>query len=820
MFIKSNKDFILCKLFEWISEKFLKYFFLNFLLFLSSLSFAQTAFLKGKVISDNGVPLEQALIVVDNIGVSDQTDKAGDFSLILPANRNLIVVVKIIGYKEKIIPVFLKPEEKKELFISLEPEISKLAEVEVLGTNQDKKRVQPGTFHLNAKDARYLPSTFGDFNKLIQTLPGVGGNNELSSQYTVRGGNFDENLVYVNDIEIYRPFIVRSGQQEGLSFVNPDLVKDVEFSSGGWQPRYGDKLSSVLSIQYKEPKKFKGSLSLGLLGGAAHLENVSKNKKISYLAGVRSKNSQYLLNTLPVKGDYKPRFYDFQGIVNFDLTRKEDENTYGKRTSLSILASYAQNRYFIQPQERETSFGTSFTPLQLKVGFEGQEILQYDSYQSGIKLSHLITPKLKTDLILSGLYTQEREYFDIESGYRLCEVVDDPNSNKFNTCSFVRGIGSTFEHARNKLNANIINLNHRGYYDLSPKSQFQWGIGGSKERIEDKVSEYSFSDSALFITNLQAIESSATLNSIRGHGYLQHTIIPDTGFTLTYGVRFNYWSLNKQYLYSPRLQFAWQPDWERNIIFRVGLGIYQQPPFYRELRDKQGKINDKVKAQTSYQFISGMDWNFNVKGKKYKFLSEVYYKYLTNVIPYDVENIRLRYFASNAARAYAAGIDFRVNGEFIKGTESWFSLGLLTTREDVEGDGVGYIRRPTDQRVTAAIFFQDNLPNNPSLKMYLNLLFGSGLPFGPPGSIKYRNFFTSPTYKRVDIGFSKLLSLSDKKISGGVIESIWLAIEVLNLIGASNTYSYLWVKDYSGNSFAVPNTLSARFLNIRTIIKF
>jgi hypothetical protein len=684
------------------------------------------------------------------------------------------------------------------------------------------QRRQVSSIRLDPKIPKFLPSPFGDFNKILATLPGVQSDSELSSQYTVRGGNFDENLVYVNDIEIYKPFLVRAGQQEGLSFVNPDMVSQVDFSAGGWQSRYGDKLSSVLAVKYKEPKKFKGSATLSLLTASLHIENSTKNRRFSYIIGARQKSAQYLLNTLPVKGQYKPKFYDIQSYLSFDLTKRKDSTDFERRTTLGILSSYSRNRYFVRPASQETTFGTLDQLLKLSVQYEGQEVLEYTTYQTGVKLSHLFSDKVKTDFILSGVKTTERESSDVFGTYQLSEISTDPNAPNFNTSAVVIGSGGLYDHARNRLQATILNFLHRGYYTYNAKNKFEWGIGESYENIQDKLKEYSFVDSADYITITKYYRTSANLQSYRTQAYLQHSIDFDSCHSLTYGVRVNYWSLNKQFLASPRLQYAFQPKWKKDFLFKLGAGLYQQPGFYRELRDRQGVVHTDLKAQSSFHFIAGSDYNFKGWGNRpFKFISELFYKYLWNVVPYDVDNVRLRYYGTNSAKAYATGVDFRVSGEFIKGVESWFNLGLLSTKEDVDGDDRGYIRRPTDQRVTASIFFQDHFPRNPSIKVYLNLVYGTGLPFGPPNSEKYRSALSGGQYKRVDVGFSKLLTFVNKDISKGkAFESVWISAEVLNLLGANNTISYMWISDVNSNQYAVPNSLSQRYLNLRVIAKF
>jgi hypothetical protein len=783
---------------------------------------AQQAFIKGTISGEAGESLRNAEITWIEGAISVPSNSKGGYSIIVNPGK-VTIRFRYYSYDEQVISFDLKPGEKVTKNIKLIEEIKALETVTVEGRKDDEThRNEVSTLKIDPKIPKYLPSAFGDFNKILATVGmGVVSNSELSSQYAVRGGNFDENLVYVNDMEIYRPFLVRSGQQEGLSFVNPDMVADIEFSAGGWQPKYGDKLSSVLAIKYKEPKKFKGSATAGLLGFAAHIENATKNRRVSYIVGARNKNSQYLLNTLPVKGQYKPHFYDVQSLIVFDLTKRKDSTDFEKRTTLSLLSSYAINIYNITPSSSQTTFGTLDNALRLDVDFSGKETMQYNTIQSGLKFSHQVNKKLKIDFLSSVVHSSEREFFDIETIYKLCEIQTAQSSQDFNKCILSKGSGSDFTHARNELQVTMITLSHKGQYNWNKKNQILWGVTEGNEIIKDKMNEYSFSDSAQYVTFTENVNSSINLNSYRTQAYVQNTWKPDSNHVVTYGVRFGYWTVNKQFITSPRIQYAYKPRWRRDFVFKTSTGVYQQPPFYREMRAFDGSINTHLKAQVSYHFIIGGDYNFKIWNRKFKFISELYYKYLTHVDPYDMDNVMLRYYAVNTAKAFAEGADFRISGEFVKGEQSWFSLSFLNTKENVQGDNRGYIRRPTDQNVTAGIFFQDHMPNNPTIKMFLNLVYGSGLPFGPPQSPQYRALFSGPVYDRVDIGFSKLISFKDKNnLSGNGLESLWISLEVLNLIGVSNTISYTWIKDYSGNQYAVPNTLSARYLNLRMIARF
>lgn len=795
-------------------------------LFQSSSTFGQsTATINGSV-THLSQPLQGVYIRIRSLNKGTQTDGAGKFNIKVPAETDLKVEVSYLGKTTRVYNLRLKPNETRQLNAELEDEIKENAEVQITGKRDLREQVSVVT--IDPKIAKYMPSPFGDFNKVIATMPGVVSNNELSSTYSVRGGNYNENLVYVNDIEIYRPFLVSSGQQEGLSFVNPDMVKSVEFSSGGFQARYGDKLASVLNVQYKNPKKFGGSVSLGILAQTASIEGADSSGRVSYVVGFRRKDARYLFGAsklvkgLDVKGEYLPQFIDAQSYITIDLTGKDKRKDQSNVTTLGILNSYARNRYLVRPASRETQFGTIQRVLRLYTAYEGEETMSYDTWQTGLKLSHKWNSNWRSDLSTSFVSTQEREKIDIEGGYRLCDIETNQSKSDYNQCISVRGVGTEYRYARNKLDGVILQAMQRNYYQSDSgrfATEFGWNV--SSENLKDDLYEYQFIDSADFVNVSTPLIASQNLVSTRYGGYLQQTFHISERTSLNYGARVGYWSLNKEWIVSPRIQFSHKPNWEKDWLFKASAGIYQQQPFYRELRNAAGQINKDLNAQKSYQAVLGANYRFKLWDREFQLNQEVYGKYLWDVVPYDVDNVRIRYFAKNSATAYAIGYDMRVGGEFIRGSESWFSLGVLSTREDVDGDGKGYIRRPTDQRVTLGVFFQDHLPKNPSVRMYLNMIIGTGLPFGPPGNLENRAALKAPAYRRVDIGFSKVISLGDKtKWLGKRFETIWLGLEILNLIGAENTISYTWIKDVYDVQYAVPNTLSTRFLNLRLQVKF
>lgn len=766
--------------------------------------------LLGKITDHEGQPLPYASMAILNTPNGTYADSTGNYRFLVPANQSFICIVQFVGYIPEKIPLRLKSNEIRTLNIRLKPDPNaNLKEVTVQSNKLPSEKVS--IFHIPPKLVKTLPTPFGDFNKILATLPGVVSNSELSSSYSVRGGNFDENLVYVNNIEVYRPFLIRAGQQEGLSFINPDLVQKVEFSAGGWQAQYGDKLSSALVIDYKTPTKWGGSVSWGLLGGTAHLEGASHNKKFSFVAGVRHKDSRYLLNTLPTSGEYLPRFTDVQGLFRYK---------FSPSTSLEWLTAYARNNYLVRPSARQTTFGTLDQPFRLLVAFDGQETMQYSLFQNALKLTHHFNKNFRTEWLVSGMNTREREFINVEGGYRLCDIVPDPSTNS-NRCVAERSIGTIYEYGRNRLQAVILSAASRNRWNINNNHLLEFGVRYNAENIQDILDEHSFIDSAGFASVNEVISNKLSLISHRFSGYLQHSFTINNLHTFNYGVRLGYWNINQELLISPRFQYAFSPNWKRPVVFKASVGVYQQPPFYRELRDRQGHLNLALKAQRSLHVIGGVESSFKVGDRRFKWTTEAYYKYIEHAIPYDIDNVRIRYFAQNNATAFATGVDVRISGEFVKGSESWFSLGLMNVREDIDGDGQGYIRRPTDQRLTFAAYFEDYLPNNPTFRAYVNMIYGTGLPFGPPNNDRFRSALSGRAYRRIDIGFSKVIAFDNIQVGNArILKSLWIGLEVLNILAAENTISYNWITDTNRRQYAIPNTLSARFLNLRLIGNF
>jgi hypothetical protein len=787
--------------------------FFGLFLFLLSLTstFAQTV-IEGTIVDKDNNGLVGASISTINGKVLATANAEGGFSIKL---KNPIgqLIVSFVGFKSE--TVFLEDIESP-FIVTLAVSSFELAEVEV---SENPINSITNFINIDRKSAQSLPSAFGDFNKILVTLPSVSSNNELSSAYSVRGGNFDENLIYVNDIPVYRPFLANSGRQEGLSFVNPDMVSSIQFYAGGWEPKYGDKLSSSLNIDYKEPQKAEASVTLGLLGGTAHAGG--KTDKFSYLVGIRHRDSRYLLGTTEIEGQFFPKYTDFQSLMTFDLTKKK--SSFLNKTKLNWLIAYGRNRYLTQPESSETEFGTFQQNFRLQTAFIGQETLEYDTYQTGIRLTHRFSNRFRSHLISSIALATEKEHYDVEGGYRLCDVNTDPGTSSFDECVGLRGIGTNYNYGRNKLEATLVTNEARFELLVNDKNVLEWGAGVTSQIIRDELNEYDFLDSADYVSITSSTFNELDLSSTEISGFIQNTIVwKDSIHAITAGVRLNYRTTNTQLLVSPRVLYRFSPKWEKQTTFKFSVGIYQQPPFYRELRNYEGDLNPTTRAQKSLHFIGSMTRIFRMWGRPFLFNTDAYYKHLYNLIPYEVDNIRIRYFPEFNAKGYARGVEFRINGEFVKGTQSWFSLGFLQTKEQIENSKTTENRRPFDQRLNLAAYFEDHLPNDPTWRIYLNMVFGSGYPFGPPENsklvgpdFKLKGAFSGDEYYRVDLGLSKSLELRMQYFN-----QLSIRLELLNALGADNTLSYTWIEDVNGNNFAIPNSLSARFLNLKVTAEF
>ena len=846
-------------LFNKIKSLSAKFSLLFIFIFASTTLLSQnTATVFGKITDIENQPIEDVSVSILGSSASPVfTNSRGEFSYNIPADADVTVVFYHLNYVQTSRTVRLATGEKLDIGRRINSRELTIGVVEITDGSRFKDLTR-----LDPINISHIPTASQDFNAILFTLPGVSNRNELSSSYSVRGGNFDENLVYVNGIEVYRPFLTRSGQQEGLSFINPDLVSSVLFSAGGFEAKYGDKMSSVLDVQYRKPRKFAGTVSGSLLGSNLHLEGSSKNYRFTWLMGARYKTNKYLLGKTDSKGDYKPFFADVQMYTTYDLTPNWE---------LDFLGNYASNKYQFVPENRETDFGTLDKALRLKIYFDGQEIDQFNTMMGALSaIYNNDAEKLNLKFIGSAFKSKEEEAFDIQGQYFIGELETDFGKPNFGDLVTERGIGTFINHARTNLEAYVFSGEHKGTY-TEGKKQLLWGLKYSNEQITDKLSEWKFVDSAGFslpntpgpilnpgdITLQDVVKTKINISSNRVSGYLQGSLMKETKDTATVsatlGIRANYWDFNNQFLVGPRGTVGIKPNWKRDFLFKFSSGYYYQPAFYRELRGRDGVVNRDIKAQTSIHFVLTSDYNFKAWKRPFKFIAEAYYKHLDNLIPYEIDNVRIRYSAKNNARGYATGIDLKVNGEFISGLESWASLSIMQTQEDIKDDFYydyfnsdgekivpgftansvatdstrnepGYIYRPTDQRVSFGLFFQDNMPNLPDLKMHLNLLFGSGVPFGAPGTERYQQVLRMPPYRRVDIGFSYQALKENRtpkpKSPLRFLKSMWISLEVFNLLGTNNTVSYIWVEDVTTRQYAVPNYLTQRQLNLRTIIKF
>ena len=802
---------------------------------LSFLGFSQS--ISGTITDEENNTLPSVNIAILNTSIGATSLNDGSYNMEVPANKSMVVAYSFIGYEiEKIRLPMLKRGQNYTLNIQLKAKNTLLNDVIV----KDKKSRKESFNRIKPKHVKILPGSQGGIEAILKTLPGVSSANELSSQYSVRGGNFDENLVYVNGIEVYRPFLIRAGQQEGLSFVNTDMVSSILFSAGGFEAKYGDKMSSVLDITYKRPRENAASLQLSMLGGSAHFEGASKNGRFSYLVGARHKTNEYVLNAMDTKADYIPKFSDLQTFINYEL------NTSWQ---INFLGNISKNKYTMIPENRDTEFGTLNEALKLTIYFEGQEVDKYETYFGALSTTYQPSTHLNLQFTTSAFQTFEQENFDILGEYWLYQLENNLGSDDFGNIAFDRGVGKYINHARNSLNARVMNFSHKGNYN-NEDLKVDWGFRAQKEAIEDKISEWNLIDSAFFnyphpndniggeadpnqqIVMSELLKTQINLSSYRNSGYMQFSK-DINNITINAGTRGSYWTYNEELLLSPRATIAYAPLWEKDIVFRAASGIYYQSPFYKELRTPEGTLNSNIKAQKSTHYVIGADYLFYSWGRPFKWITEVYYKNLENLIPYKVYNVRTQYLANDLSNGYAKGIDMKINGEFVSGVESWASLSVMKTEEDIVGDYIinadgstseaGFIPRPTDQRVNFSMFFQDYIPGNPNYKMHLNMVYGTGLSFGPPNSEKHQDVLRIPDYRRVDIGFSAVLKDENKKSRIkwlNAFNSIWVSAEVFNLLDINNTVSYLWVADVSGRQYAVPNYLTARQLNAKLILSF
>lgn len=783
---------------------------------------SNNATLKGRIKDQSGLPIDMV-----NIGLRDypmigtSSNRQGEFSLRIPAQRDVVVVFSALGYTTVLDTI--RAEAEENIFLEIQMPATDLELAEVVVTEQRRQGV-----NITRIDPRLLENitdaATGAVEALLKTQPGVSSNNELSSQYSVRGGNFDENLVYVNDIEIYRPFLIRAGQQEGLSFINSDMVSSIEFSAGGFSAKYGDKMSSVLDIKYRKPSDFRGSASASLLGATAHFEDVALKGRLSHISGIRYKTNRYMLGGLDEKGDYDPRFLDFQTYITYQLS---------ERFSISFLGNLAQNQYNFVPQTRETTFGTWQTPLNTRIYFDGREVDDFKTYLGALSASYYPKPSLNLKFIASAYYATEQETYDILGEYYLNELERNMSSEEFGDSVLNLGVGAFLNHARNYLDAFVYNFSHRGAWN-SEKHLVNWGVQFQREEINNQINEWIYRDSTGYslpysdnqVLLYYKLNSQSKLASNRFTAFAQDTYsIPlGTGdLYMTGGIRLNYWDFNNELLISPRVSFNYYPEWENKMSFSLSGGMYHQSPFFKELTNREGEIVRDIKAQRSYQIVAGSDYLFNAWDRPFRFTTEAYYKYMSRIIPYQVDNVRIRYLAGEEATGYATGLDMKINGEFVSGVQSWASLSFMETKEDILNDNHGFIPRPTDQWLNFSLFFQDYLPGNPSYKMQLSGFYGSRLPTGPPHGERYQDVFRMPPYRRIDLGFSKVLISSTNPVNHNFLRNIsdlWISLEVFNLLNINNTISYFWVSSLWGDQFAVPNYLTDRKINLKLTVRF
>lgn len=818
---------------------------------ISFISFAQsTAIVKGFVKDSLGTGIPDVQVaVLENPTYQTITNSKGEYQLNVPSDKKITLVFYNISYKKVQKVISLKANEV--LTFNIQLSFSNLiSDVQVVYQSQptEMQTIQPQLFFK-------LPSSTGNIEDLIKTQIGVTSNNELSSAYSVRGGNYDENLTYINDIEIYRPFLVRSGMQEGLSLPNPEMVQNMQFAAGGFEARYGDKLSSVLDIQYRKPTQFKGSASAGLLVNNLHLEGITKNHLLNWSLAARYKSNQYLLKTLDTKGDYRPTFWDAQLFLNFNISPV---------LSAEILSIYSDNLFLVIPATRQTDFGTVNNAVRLTIYFDGQSKMHYRTLVNAASILFKPNDKWKIKWINAHYYASEQELYTVQGQYLIDQLEADPASENFAQVAFNRGVGTYIENGRNKLNAQVASSEIKTTYQYTDKIQILHGIRCQFEQISDKLNEWRYNDSAGYNipynpNDIQLNDVYKTQNALQSFRLMHYHQInwENTSdaqkWYLTFGVRGNYWTVNKQYIFSPRATLAFKPNPLSPWSFKFSSGLYYQPPFYRELRDIEGNIHTNVKAQQSLHLVLSADKELKLWNRPFKMSMAAYYKYLNHLIPYEIDNVRIRYFAANSAIGYATGADFRITGEFVRGLESWLSIGLLRTMEKspdyvhylyynksgqliIPGytfdqkpvDSVkidpGYIPRPTDKLLTFNVFFQDYLPKLPDFKMNMNLIFGTGLPFGPPNHKRWEQTQRMPFYRRVDVGFAyQFLKPQREKKSKNIfnhLQSAWLFLEVFNLLQVNNTVSYTWLKDVTGRTYAVPNYLTNRQLNLRLYIQF
>lgn len=773
---------------------------------------AQTFTLQGRVTDENNDPIEFASVSCLKQGKMTMTSLKGEYSMQLHSADSVVIKFSMIGYKAKT-RVLRRPRGKQTLQIVLHSDENQLGEVTVTG-----KKIETGQMEDISKDhLKSLPSASGNaVEELIQSQAGVSTHSELSSQYNVRGGSFDENSVYIDNVEIYRPFLVRSGQQEGISVINPDMVEKISFSTGGYEARYGDKMSSALNIKYRKPKKFEATASASMLGASAFI-GVS-NKKVSWSNGFRYKTTKHLLGSMDTKGEYSPTFIDYQTYLTY---------TPNKRWEIKLLGNISDNHYNFTPEDRETKFGTMENVKAFQVYFDGQEKDVFRTFFGAVGITRNFGEKTSLSLIASAFNTREQEKYDIQGQYWLTQTETSENL----------GVGTYFQHARNYLKAHVesAKLLFKTKYK---KHDIEGAFTFKKEKITENSVEYEMRDSSNYsvphtgkdLYMIYSMRAKNVLDANRIEAYVQDAFRftsnnEKTLYTLNYGVRLSHWSYTKETIVSPRVSLGIIPAFNENITMRFATGLYYQAPFFKELRDTTtqngityASLNSKAKSQRSIHFIAGFDYRFRMNNRSFKFTAEAYYKTLGNLVPYSVNNVKVVYYGSNESSGHAAGIDLKLYGEFVPGTDSWLSLSLMNTSMKLNGKSIPL---PTDQRYAINLFFTDYFPGTDRWKMSLKLALADGLPFSAPHQELESNVFRAPAYKRADIGLSyRLLNNEGKQRKHIQLRNVWLGAECLNLFGINNVNSYYWITDVTGGQYAVPNYLTGRQINFRVTVDF
>lgn len=771
---------------------------------------AQEFTLQGKVVDEQMAPMEFATVACVSQGKITMTSLKGEYKMQLHTADSVVIRFSMVGYKAKT-RVLRNPRGKQTLQIVMHSD-NTLDEVTVTETRRQMGQVE----ELKKDHLTNQPSTTGNaVEELIQSQAGVSTHSELSSQYNVRGGSFDENSVYINNVEVYRPFLVRSGQQEGLSIINPDMVDKIGFSTGGFSAKYGDKMSSALDITYKRPKSFEATAMASLLGASAYVG--FSNKKFAWSNGLRYKTNQYMLGSLETKGEYKPRFLDYQTHLSY---------TPNNRWTISVLGNISDNHYDFQPSDRETTFGTMEDVKAFRVYFDGKEKDVFRTYFGSLSITRHLGANTALSLIASAFHTKEQETYDIQGQYWLTQTETSENL----------GVGTYFQHARNYLKANVANVKLL-FATKTKRHELEGALTYKKEHINERSTEYEMRDSSGYsiphtgsdLYMVYSMRANNELKASRIEAYIQDIYRfssrgEHTHFTLNYGVRMSHWSFNNETILSPRVSLGVVPAFSRDVTMRVAAGLYYQAPFYKEIRDTTtvngvtvASLNAKAKSQRSVHFIMGMDYRFNVKNRPYKFTTEVYYKALGNLVPYSVNNVKVVYYGGNMCSGHATGIDMKLYGEFVPGTDSWISLSVMDTKMRLNGRSIPL---PTDQRYAVNLYFTDYFPGTDRWKMSLKLAYADGLPFSTPHQELETNTFRAPAYKRADIGLSYRLVNNENKTHGKTFRNVWLGLDCLNLFGINNVNSYYWITDVTSHQYAVPNYLTGRLINARVQFEF